>query len=122
MSLDPLKPPSSRSTGLHCNEFFRPDSRRAQRQRWCLKPDCRTARQRQNPRGWLATPENQNYFRAAKNAERVRDWQQEHPGCWQNTARDRRRALPDDSAASTRRLASKGHAIPGRVPGINSEH
>jgi hypothetical protein len=43
----------------------------------------------------LAKPENQNYFRDAKNAERVRNWQKEHPGYWKNTARYRRRTLPD---------------------------
>ena len=46
-------------------------------------------------RVWLAKPENQNYFRDAKNAERARDWQKEHPGYWKNTARYRRRTLQD---------------------------
>ena len=46
-------------------------------------------------RAWLAKPENQSYFRDAKNAERARDWQKEHPGYWKNTARYRRRTLQD---------------------------
>jgi hypothetical protein len=120
-------------------------------------------------RAWLAKPENHNYFRDAKNAERVRDWQQAHPGYWKNTARYRRRTLqddcsdpipaqavvpheiaptypsctlqdlcsmqmpllvglismfvgstlPDDIAASTRRLLIKGHDILGMVSGMN---
>jgi hypothetical protein len=45
---------------------------------------------------WLARPENRNYFRDTRNAERVRDWQQQHPGYWKNTARYRRRTLQDD--------------------------
>jgi hypothetical protein len=52
-------------------------------------------------RAWLARPENQNYFRDAKNAERARDWQKEHPGYWKNTARYRRRTLQDGCAEQT---------------------
>jgi hypothetical protein len=43
----------------------------------------------------VAKPENQYYFRDAKNAEHGRDWQKEHPGYWKNTARYRRRTLKD---------------------------
>jgi hypothetical protein len=46
-------------------------------------------------RAWLAKPENENYFRDDKNAERVRNWQKDHPGYWKNTARYRRRTLQD---------------------------
>ena len=59
-------------------------------------------------RAWLAKPENQNYFRDAKNAERARDWQKEHPGYWKNTTRYRRRTLQDDcpeQAAATQTVA-----------------
>ena len=50
-------------------------------------------------RAWLAKPENRNYFRDDKNAERVRDWQKAHPGYWKNTARYRRRTLQDGCPA-----------------------
>jgi hypothetical protein len=116
---------------------------------------------------WLAKPENQDYFRDAKNAERVRNWQKAHPGYWKNTTRYLRRTLqdgfskqmpvpqeiasdspsrtlqdlcamqapllvglismfvgstlPDDIAASTRRLLIKGHDILGMVPAMNFE-
>jgi hypothetical protein len=90
-----MKPPSCRRKCLNCRELFLPDYRRGPRQRYCCKPDCRKASKRESQRAWLAKPENQNYFRDAKNAERVRDWQQEHSGYWKNTARYRRRTLPD---------------------------
>lgn len=160
-----MKPPRCRHKCLNCNELFLPDYRSAQRQRFCLKPDCRKARKRELQRAWLAKPENQNYFCDATNAERARDWQKEHPGYWKNTARYRRRTLkddcsdqapaveevepnsssrtlkdlcsmhlplfvglismfvgstlPDDIAASTRRLVIKGHDILGMVPGMD---
>jgi hypothetical protein len=90
-----MKPPSPRSKCLNCNELFLPDYRSGLRQRFCHQPDCRQASKRQSQRAWLAKSPNQNYFRDAKNAERVRDWQKDHPGYWKNTARYRRRTLPD---------------------------
>lgn len=90
-----MKPPQARRKCLHCKEFFLPDYRNAQRQCYCLKADCRKARKRESQRAWLAKPENQNYFRDEKNAERVRNWQKDHPGYWKNTARYRRRTLQD---------------------------
>jgi hypothetical protein len=54
----------------------------------------KAARQRR----WLAKPENQNYFREADHAARVREWQQAHPGYWRNTSRYKRRTLQDAHA------------------------
>src|SRR3974390_1761750 len=90
-----MKPPKARRNCLHCKELFLPDYRNAQRQRYCLKAECRKARKRESQRAWLAKPENQNYFRDDKNAERVRHWQKEHPGYWKNAVRYRRRTLQD---------------------------
>jgi hypothetical protein len=84
---------------LNCKELFLPDRRGGQRQSYCFNADCRKARKRELQRAWLAKPENQNYFRDAKNAERVRDWQKEHPRYWENTARYRRRTLQDGCPA-----------------------
>jgi hypothetical protein len=79
----------------HCQELFLPEARNRQRQRFCSKPDCRWASKRHSQQAWLAKPENQNYFRDAQNAERVRQWQKVHPGYWKNTTRYRRRTLQD---------------------------
>jgi hypothetical protein len=90
-----MNPPRSQRKCLNCTVLFLPDYRGGQRQRFCLEPDCRKARKRELQRAWLAKPENQNYFRDTENAERVRDWQKEHPGYWKNTARYKRRTLQD---------------------------
>lgn len=90
-----MKPPRSRRQCVHCKELFLPDYRSAGRQRYCSKAECRQARKRELMRAWLAKPENQNYFRDTKNAERVRNWQKEHPSYWKNTARYRRRTLQE---------------------------
>lgn len=94
--LEPMKPPPTRRKCLHCGELFLPDCRNAHHQHHCSKPECRQARKRQAQRAWLAKPENQNYFRDDKNAQRVRDWQKAHPGYWKNATRYRRRTLQDD--------------------------
>ena len=162
-----MKTPNQRCKCLHCNEYSLPNYRSGTRQRFCVKPQCRKVRRQQSQKAWLAKPENQNYFRDARNAERVRDWQKAHPGYWKNTARYRRRTLqdgcseqvlapqpvvahspsrtlqdlctmhvpllvglismfvgstlPDDIAASTRRLLVKGHDILGMVPSVDVE-
>jgi len=93
--LEPMRSPGRHRKCLHCKEHFLPDPRAAERQCYCLKVACRKARKRAAQRAWLAKPENRNYFRDAKNAERVRDWQKAHPGYWKSTARHRRRTLQD---------------------------
>ena len=95
MILEPMKPPQERHKCLHCNEEFLPNYRSGPRQRYCLKPECRKARKRELQQAWLARPENQNYFRDTRNAERARDWQKANPGYWKNTARHRHRTLQD---------------------------
>jgi len=80
---------------LHCNELFLPNYRSRARQRFCSKADCQKARKRASQQAWLAKPENQNYFRDADHATRVRQWQKEHPGYWKNSARSQRRTLQD---------------------------
>jgi hypothetical protein len=102
-------------SSLHCNELFLPDYRSGPRQRYCLKAECRKVRKRELMRAWLAKPENQNYFRDAGNAERVRDWQKAHPGYWKNTARYRRRTLPDGCAEQTPAAPAGAPTPPSRT-------
>jgi hypothetical protein len=80
---------------LHCQMFFLPDRRNAQRQCFCSQPACRQASKRQSQRQWLARPENQNYFRDDQNAKRVRQWQKAHPGYWKHTTRYQHRTLQE---------------------------
>ena len=112
-----MKPPSCRRKCLNCKERFLPNYRSGPRQRYCHKSDCRKASQRESQRAWLAKPENQNYFRDAKNAERVRDWQKEHPGYWKNTARYRRRTLQDGCPVQTPAQAHAAQAVTPISPG-----
>jgi hypothetical protein len=93
--LEPMTPQRRHCKCLNCKELFHPDYRSAKRQSFCAKPDCRKASKRESQRIWLAKSGNQDYFRDAKNAKRVRDWQKEHPGYWKNTARYRRRTLQE---------------------------
>jgi hypothetical protein len=107
-----MKTRKQRCKCLHCNECFVPDYRSGARQRFCSKPDCRKASRQQSQKAWLAKPENRNYFRDDKNAARVREWQQAHPGYWKNTTRYRRRTLQDacsEQVAANQRPATDLH-------------
>ena len=114
-----MKPPSCRRKCLNCKELFLPDCRSGHRQRYCPEPGCRQASKRESQRAWLAKPENQNYFRDAQNAERVRQWQQAHPDYWKNTARYRGRTLQDGCPESPPEQAPALQAVipisPGRT-------
>ena len=91
-----MKTSPGRCKCLNCNEHFLPDYRNRRHQRFCSKPGCRKARKRASQKAWRDKPENQNYFRDAHNAARVRTWQKEHPGYWKNSTRWQSRTLQDD--------------------------
>ena len=110
-----MRSPGRRHKCLHCKELFLPNPRTAGRQRYCFKAACRKARKRAVQRAWLAKPENRNYFRDDKNAERVRDWQKAHPGYWKNTMRYRRRTLQDGCPAQVA-AGQSATAQPTAVP------
>jgi hypothetical protein len=93
-----MKTVTRRCKCQHCQVLFLPNYRKGQRQRFCSQPDCRKASKRHSQQQWLAKPKNQIYFRDAENAERVRQWQKDHPGYWKNTARYRSRTLKESCA------------------------
>ena len=64
----------------HCNQFFVPDPRHRQRQRYCVAPACRRASKAASQARWLSRPENRDYFRGPENVQRVRDWRAANPG------------------------------------------
>lgn len=100
---------------VHCKEVFVPNYRSAQRQHFCSKPECRQARKRQSQQAWLAKAGNEDYFRDARNAQRVRDWQKAHPDYWKNTARYRRRTLQDDCSGQAAETQEVEAASPSRT-------
>lgn len=90
-----MKTQKRRCNCLHCKEVFLPDYRHRERQRFCFKAECQKARKRASQKAWLEKPGSQNYFRDKENAERVRQWQKDHPGYWKNGTRWRMRTLQD---------------------------
>ncbi len=65
-----------------CLKLFRPDPRNRHHQRYCSAPACRAASKAASQARWLATPENQGYFRGPVNVARVQAWRSRHPGYW----------------------------------------
>lgn len=64
----------------HCKQFFVPDPRQRQRQRYCVAPTCRRASKTASQEWWLARPENRDYFRGPENVARVQAWRAANPG------------------------------------------
>lgn len=64
---------------LSCSRHFLPDPRVGQRQRFCVKPECRRASQAASRVRWLSKPENAQYFKGPGNALRVKLWRAANP-------------------------------------------
>jgi hypothetical protein len=64
----------------HCKEFFVPDARHRQRQRYCAAPACRRASKAASQARWLTQPENRDYFCGPENVQRVQAWRAANPG------------------------------------------
>ena len=78
-------------------ELFRPDVRNHGRQKYCSKSECRQTAKAARQRHWLNKPENRDYFRGPWNVDRVRQWQNAHPGYWKRPSRRKRSVLQDAS-------------------------
>jgi hypothetical protein len=88
-------------------KLIRPDRRNRRHQRYCSAPACRAASKAASQARWLATPENQDYFRGPVNVARVQAWRSRHPGYWRKGRRvgpalqDLSMAQPIGSASET---------------------
>ena len=60
---------------MSCGEFFIPDHRKGDRQRYCCAAKCRRA----SKAAWLAQPPNQGYFSGLIPVARVQAWRTGHP-------------------------------------------
>ena len=67
----------------HCGVWFTPHPRKAGRQRFCPKPECRVASKRASQGSWCR--KNPSYFRGERSVERVRTWRLAHPNYWKRT-------------------------------------
>ena len=72
--------PAGQRKCAHCNQFFVPDPRHRQRQRYCVTAACRRASKGVSQARWLKRPENRDYFRGPENVARVRAWRAANPG------------------------------------------
>ena len=64
---------------MSCGEFFIPDHRSGERQRYCGAAACRRASKAASQAVWLAQPSNHDYFRGPVHVARVQAWRTAHP-------------------------------------------
>lgn len=79
---------------MSCAEFFLPDHRSGERQRYCCAADCRRASKAASQAAWLARLPNNDYFSGPVHVARVQAWRAAHPGYSRGRARPSR-ALQD---------------------------
>lgn len=72
---------------LNCKCLFDPDYRHRHNQFYCTKPACKKVRQAANLQRWRERPENQDFWRAPWNIERVQTWRIAHPEYWKRVKR-----------------------------------
>ena len=65
---------------MSCGEFFLPDHRSGERQRYCCAAACRRASKAASQASWLAKPPNHDYFSGPVHVARVQAWRAAHPG------------------------------------------
>ena len=65
---------------MSCGEFFIPNHRSGDRQRYCCAAHCRRASKAASQAAWLARPPNTDYFSGAVHVARVQAWRAAHPG------------------------------------------
>ena len=80
---------------MSCGEFFLPDHRSGERQRYCAASACRRASKAASQAAWLAQPANKDYFRGPVHVARVQAWRVAHPGYGLGRARSWRKHSVD---------------------------
>lgn len=65
---------------MSCGEFFTPNHRSGDRQRYCCAALCRRESKAASQAAWLARPPNNDYFSGAVHVARVQAWRAAHPG------------------------------------------
>ncbi len=65
---------------LCCSNYFYPDHRNRERQRFCPTTECQRASKTSSQANWLSKPANHGYFRDPAHVARVQAWRVTHPG------------------------------------------
>ena len=66
----------------NCDELFKPDPRHLKRQKFCTKPECKTASKMHSQQKWLNKEKNLDYFSGSEHVIRVQQWREQNPGYW----------------------------------------
>ena len=64
---------------MSCGEFFLPEHRSGERQRYCCEAACRREIKAASQASWLAKPPNNDYFSGRVPVARVQAWRAAHP-------------------------------------------
>jgi hypothetical protein len=100
-----------------CSQFFIPDPRTQDRQRYCSNPAWRKASKTRSQRRWLSQNGNGDHFRGAAEVRRVQLWRKEHPGYWKKNKASSQDTHPIACQGSNPDQSSRNvlRALPGTL-------
>jgi len=85
----------------NCRELYKPDPRHLKRQKFCTKPECKTASKMHSQQKWLKKEMNLDYFSGSEHVIRVQQWRQENPGYWKREKSKKTPTLFDHALQDT---------------------
>jgi hypothetical protein len=62
----------------NCHNFFTPDYRNGERQKFCNLPECKKASKSESQKRWFS--KNPDYFKGVEHVQRVLEWRRANPG------------------------------------------
>ncbi len=99
----------------HCGQWFHPDYRNVDRQKYCPKDECQKASKAASQERWLSKPKNRDYFKGEENVRRVQLWRAAHPGYAKRKPPQAREALQDDCQVKTKQLQGDSSSLVARA-------
>ena len=85
----------------NCDDLFKPDPRHLKRQKFCTKPECKTASKMHSQQNWLKKEKNLDYFSGSEHVIRVQQWREQNPGYWKREKFKKTPALFDHALQDT---------------------
>ncbi len=82
---------------LHCKCLYHPNKFNWDRQLYCTKKECQSARKKKSQKKWSSKEENKDYFKGEHCVKKTQEWRKQNPGYWK---RDKKQIPLQDAAFS----------------------
>ncbi len=69
---------------LHCKCLYLPSKYNWDRQLYCTKNECQSARKKKSQKKWSSKKENKDYFKGENCVKKTQEWRKQNPGYWKH--------------------------------------